>query len=497
ERRDTETRILFAAEAVRGAQDAQAAYVLAGEGWHPGVIGIVASRMVERHHRPCVMVALDGESGRGSGRSIPAYDLHAGLDACSDHLVRFGGHRAAAGFDVKAEDLDAFRSAFAAHAAGALTPEDLIPEQPVDALVPCTEVGLPLAEELRRLGPFGHGNRSPVLLLPAARVEDVRGMGEENQHARLTVASGGARARAVAFRTTPGSLKKLAGAPHDIAVRLEVNEWNGTVEPRLDIRAVCPTRSGEAVVLGEEGPWTERFERVFETGDVTAGDVGAQGARAVSERRGEGFAGVCGDLLSSGEMVLVACADAHRRRDAVGELLGGIAAGLALVAWEDLAARPQLAARYMHLVALDPPPEPWMGRAEQAPGPEGAAVHRAWGPVEVDFAARVAHAGLDLRAPLMEAYRSLRAVETCGGDALRAALAGVGPHPRSPALCARLLRVLCELGLAIHENGVARVLEAPRTELDRSVTYRECAARLRAALAHLDRLEAEVGSRAA
>src|SRR4051794_4009725 len=97
DRQEAETRILFAAEAAAAAQAHQAAIVVAGEGWHPGVAGIVASRLVERWRRPCVVIALDGDadalSGRGSGRSISAYDLHAGLAACSDHLIRFGGHR--------------------------------------------------------------------------------------------------------------------------------------------------------------------------------------------------------------------------------------------------------------------------------------------------------------------------------------------------------------------------------------------------------------------
>ena len=110
ERQDTETRILFAAEAARAEQEGAPAYVLAGEGWHPGVIGIVASRLVERHHRPCLMIALDGGSGRGSGRSIQAFDLHAGLAACAEHLQRFGGHRAAAGFEIDAARIDAFRA---------------------------------------------------------------------------------------------------------------------------------------------------------------------------------------------------------------------------------------------------------------------------------------------------------------------------------------------------------------------------------------------------
>ncbi|MBA2506553.1 MAG: single-stranded-DNA-specific exonuclease RecJ [Thermoleophilaceae bacterium] len=474
ERRDTETRISFAAEALCAEQDAQAAYVLAGEGWHPGVIGIVASRMVERHNRPCVMISLDGESGRGSGRSVAAYDLHAGLGACSEHLVRFGGHRAAAGFDIEAARVDEFRRAFARHAAGELAPEDLIPVQEVDALVPCTDVGLPLAEELAKLGPFGHGNRSPVLLLPAARVEDVRGMGEDNQHARLTVASGGARARAVAFRTSPGSLKKLAGEPHDIAVRLEVNEWNGAVEPRLDIRAVCPTVAGGIEVLGEDEPWEEGFARAWEGGELDTVDPAALGERVVVDRRGDGFAGVCGDLLASGESVLVLVADTSRRREAVGSLLGRIAGPLCLASWAQLAAEPPLAAGYVHLAALDPPPEPWMSAAEQAPGPEGAALHRAWGPVEVEFAAKVAQATLDLREPLKDVYRALSADE-----GLQRALEGASAHRRSVALCARLLRVLCELDLVSYEAGALRLLDAAHTDLARSSTYASCRDRLR------------------
>src|SRR3954468_24821645 len=121
ERRHTETRILFAAEAQVAETGDAPAYVLAGDGWHPGVIGIVASRIAERHHRPCVLIALDGAEGTGSGRSIPAFDLLGGLDACAGHLLRHGGHRAAAGCSIAREDVGRFRAAFAAHAAGVLT----------------------------------------------------------------------------------------------------------------------------------------------------------------------------------------------------------------------------------------------------------------------------------------------------------------------------------------------------------------------------------------
>src|SRR4029450_11851418 len=99
----------------------------------PGLGGIVASRLVERWRRPCVVIALDGESGRGSGRSISAYDLHAGLHACGEHLARFAGHKMARGVELEAESLDPFRRALAAHAGAALTPGDLRRREHVDA----------------------------------------------------------------------------------------------------------------------------------------------------------------------------------------------------------------------------------------------------------------------------------------------------------------------------------------------------------------------------
>ncbi|MEA2431684.1 MAG: single-stranded-DNA-specific exonuclease, partial [Thermoleophilaceae bacterium] len=219
ERRDTETRILFEAEAARAEHPEAPAYVLAGEGWHPGVIGIVASRMVERYHRPCVVIALDGDSGRGSGRSIGAFDLHAGLGACAEHLRRFGGHRAAAGLEIDRRAVDGFREAFVAYAASVLSPDDLIAEQRIDAVVPGDALGTSLAEELEQLAPFGHGNPAPTLLVPAARVSDVRSMGEDGQHARFTLSNGGSRARAVAFRTAARTLPASQDERHDAAVR--------------------------------------------------------------------------------------------------------------------------------------------------------------------------------------------------------------------------------------------------------------------------------------
>src|SRR3954447_25436348 len=154
DRREAEVRILAAADAAAEEQAAAAALVVAGEGWHPGVVGIVASRLVERWGRPCVVIGLDGEAGSGAGRSIGAYDLHAGLAPSAAHLRRFGGHRVAAGLEIDASEVGAFRRTLAAHAGQALTPADLVPVERIDAVVPGGALGLPLAEELETLRPF-------------------------------------------------------------------------------------------------------------------------------------------------------------------------------------------------------------------------------------------------------------------------------------------------------------------------------------------------------
>jgi len=494
DRQEAETRILFAAEAACAAQASQAALVVAGEGWHPGVVGIVAARLVERWRRPCVAVALDGESGRGSGRGISAYDLHGGLAACADHLTRFGGHRMAAGVELAADAVDPFRRALAAHAAAALSPDDLIPVERVDAVVPGGVLGLDLADELERLRPFGMGNPQPTLLVPAARFEQVAGMGKEREHARFTlVTAGGARSRGVAFGSPPRELARASSEPHDIALRLERNRWNGMVEPRVILRALCPTRPGALRVLGEDESFRDRLRRALGDDGPSAGHsriepfadgasppahTSRRPARAPIDYRRAGFAGVAGDLLTSGERVLVAVADVPRRRRGLERIVAGLAPGeMAVASWRALAADPTLTRPYDHLIALDPPP----GGAADPLLRDGPRAYLAWGPVEVEFSLKVWRAELDLRPALARTYRALRELPgSASPDALEAALGGTGRYPRTPECCARLLLVLEELALVelTREPPACRVIEAPRTSLERSSVYRACRERL-------------------
>jgi single-stranded-DNA-specific exonuclease len=259
ERRQVEMGIRIQAEAQLAELGERPAYVLAGDGWHPGVIGIVASRLVEQSGRPVVLIALDGDTGRGSGRSVEAFDLLAGLSACGGHLLRYGGHRAAAGLEIERGRVADFAIALSAHAEQVLRPQDLVAVERVDALVGGEELGMELAEELQTLAPFGRGNPSVALMVADATFTDVRPMGE-GKHARFTVESRGARARAVAF----GTGGRLAlGADADAGAMqatftLEVNEWNGASEPRLVLRRAQPADASAERADAEDAPARER-----------------------------------------------------------------------------------------------------------------------------------------------------------------------------------------------------------------------------------------------
>src|SRR5664280_156137 len=250
ERRQVERRIRYEAEAQMAELGERSAYVLAGEDWHPGVIGIVASRLVERSGRPVVLIALDGETGRASGRSVEAFDLLAGLTACAPHLLRYGGHRAAAGLEIERARVADFAAALSAHADGVLGPDELVGVEHVDAVVGGEELGMALAEELRALAPFGRGNPKVCLMVADAVCADARPMGE-GKHVRFAVESHGTRARAVAFGTG-GRLPVEQGIPAQATFTLEVNEWNGVSEPRLVLRQAQAAPAAISVLRGPE-----------------------------------------------------------------------------------------------------------------------------------------------------------------------------------------------------------------------------------------------------
>jgi single-stranded-DNA-specific exonuclease len=275
ERQMVEERILREAvdqvESWPEARRRRRGYVVAGEGWHEGVIGIVASRLVEKYNRPVVMIAgTDGE-WKGSGRSVPAFDLHGALGACSAHLERFGGHRAAAGLTIAPERVETFAAAFAAHADEVLTEDDLRPVTRVDAIVPGAKLTLSLAEELNKIGPFGIGNPGVVLLVDGCEIADPSTVGD-GKHLRFRVRQHGRDSgQAIAFGLGAQLDRFRREARYDVAFRLQENRWNGVVSPQLVVRRVFDAVDGfeelREWLAGQwkagEAAWTSEAREIF------------------------------------------------------------------------------------------------------------------------------------------------------------------------------------------------------------------------------------------
>jgi single-stranded-DNA-specific exonuclease len=467
ERRMTEQRILFAAEAQVRELGPRHAYVLSGEGWHAGVIGIVAARIAEQHHRPAILVALgpDGGLATGSGRSIPAFDLLAALHDAAPLLERYGGHRAAAGLTIAPDRVEELRERVEAYAASCLTEEDLVPRERVDAVVGGAELGLALADELAQLEPCGMGNPRPNLLVPGARLLDARAMGE-GRHARFTVDAGGARCRAVAFGCD-GRLPVAPDVPADATFRLERNAWNGAVEPRLLLRHAAPSARAPIEPLGEPAPGAWLAAALAPAPSAPPPLPATE--RIVLDRRSEGASAVLAELAAGGEPVLAVCADVSRRLAGLATRVGGFA----LCSYAALAREPELAEGRRHVVALDPPSLPREDAALRG-GPTDGYAHLAWGPAELRFAEQIHDQEYGLRASLVPLYRALRGAGGAAGEELERLLRGDGAHGRSAALAGRLATVLEELGLVSLDRDLPAltVLEAGRTALERSATYR-------------------------
>jgi single-stranded-DNA-specific exonuclease len=527
ERRWADQKVVEEAERARSsltpAERAAPALVLAGQGWHAGVVGIAASRMVERHFRPTILLSVDGRRAKGSARSIPGFDLVEALDACSGHLGRYGGHRAAAGLELDAERLDDFREAFVAHAASKLDPADLIRLERLDALVGVGRdgIGMDLARQLESLGPFGMGNPGPRLLVPSGRLREVRPLGEEGKHSRFQLESGAGRALGVAFGMN-GELTRRADQPLDLSIELEVDRWNGAEQPRVVVRELYPLgeegsdaergRCGEGCPAPDE-EWWERLERELER--ISEGRPGALldirapdgPGREVIDRRGGAAVASLAELISSGEPVLAVCADAARRsrlassaadprrfgaappriaccrcgnRSLQAALAKPPASGLVLTDWTAVALRPDAARGFRHLVVVDPPPSDALETLANAGS--GGYLHLAWGPAELELTERLLARDWQLRAVISEIWRALAATGgEAEGRALRAVLAGPSDYERTPEVAARCLAVLDELGLCEWKpdrgGRFLRVLSSESTDLARSRAYAASLAR--------------------
>lgn len=214
------------------------AIVLAGAGWHAGVIGIVASRIVDRFNRPTIIIALNADGiGQGSGRSILGFHLTKAMDSCADLLIGYGGHEMAAGLKIDANNLDAFRQQFCEYAGGALEPEQLIPELRLDSLAELAQVTAALVADLQRIGPFGMGNRKPLLVARGLELAaPPRRVGKTGDHLQLYVRQGDSRMKCIAFGHGNLFDQLRAGTMLDLAFEPTLNEYNGSVSVELAVK---------------------------------------------------------------------------------------------------------------------------------------------------------------------------------------------------------------------------------------------------------------------
>jgi len=229
ERQETEISILEEAlEMIENTPSFRDDYVLvlAHENWHHGIIGIVASKISERFHKPCILISTDNNTGKGSGRSIRAFNLFKALEHCQDCLQKFGGHDLAAGLSVAPEMIETFRKEINAYAKNTLTEEDFTPLLYIDSELPAQYININTAEKLSILEPYGMGNASPLFYAKKMTVSQVRSL-SEGKHVKLSLRSGDFSVDAVGFNM--GELNQTLKSDDviDIAFNLDINIYRG------------------------------------------------------------------------------------------------------------------------------------------------------------------------------------------------------------------------------------------------------------------------------
>jgi len=219
--------------------DSRRSIVLWSEEWHPGVIGIVASRLAKQYNRPTILFSVADGFSKGSGRSIPGFDLHAALVRCRDHLESFGGHRHAAGVSLCADRLPEFSACLESAVAETLTEADLVPVIEVDAMVSLAQCSFELVNEMKTMRPFGAGNPEPVFGTRGLKVISARHVGKG--HLKLTVAQGGRTMDAIGFGMGDAlDDVRASGGMVSLAYVLEENTWRGVTNLQLRLKDIQP-----------------------------------------------------------------------------------------------------------------------------------------------------------------------------------------------------------------------------------------------------------------
>jgi single-stranded-DNA-specific exonuclease len=526
-RREVEDEILGAAVAQHEAEPdeirAAGAILVAGDGWHEGVVGIVAARLVERFERPAIVLSRDGDTAKGSGRSLAGVDLHSLVGAASGPLTRWGGHAGAVGLELPAAAVARFRDDLLRAAEGARAAIARARVKAVDAVVGGRDLTLATAEAIEALAPFGRGNPAVRLVVPGAELESPARVGE-GRHLQVRLRSCGAHARAVGFRMGERASALDLDERHDAVVSLDIERWQGLVGPRVTVEAleelapreVLPAQCAQPcdVRCPDRLPLARLRAMLHDPlGSQPPPDDDAPPPLSVRDRRGEcsALAALAALACADRGVVAVVC-DVARRRVALEAALepgrlgvevavlaggrcdpGAMTARLArargvpalvLIDYDRLA-EVELPDE-MHVALVDPPASPsqaaWAVRRAA-----GRWLHLLWSGAESDLAAAVAEEAGELRPAVTAVWRALRDRGPLPwGRELEEALLGDGPAMRSPRVAARALAVLAEIGLVeVGDDGVRPAVDPERRELDASPLYRACRARLEEAGAFL------------
>lgn len=493
-----------------------AAVVLSSPAWHEGVVGIVASRVVEKINRPAILLSVGDEMAKGSGRSIPAFDLLAAVTACDRHLLGYGGHRAACGLRLRPEHIGAFGDDLVAEAAARLSPADLRRLATVDAVVCGDDLTLTLADELELFAPHGHGNPRVQLLLHGAQIRSPR-VTRDRRHTQCDVSLDGVTRGAVRFGfDAPDTLRPEVR--YDVPAVLARNSFNGMVRAQLQVRGsyevptvcddLCPTPCDLSCPDRLRGGdlWAALRDPVsVGEGDgdgaaALAAEMAREG-RLVDQRR-RPVASTLTALVAAGGRLLVLVADVARRRPLLtrdiylpdlghtylylngacvaarlplaleGDAVAGEPPNVVMASTVTAAAHPELVAACDRVALVDPPfDEAAWACILQSAAPT-ADIHCVWGESEVEFARRVWRGAYAVDAVCRRVYR---AVEGCAGRStdLEGELLGrKGFLAKLPTLAAAW-QTLVEAGLLADEGGMKKARSDVGTiDLRTSATYR-------------------------
>ena len=483
------------------------ALVLSSPTWHEGVVGIVAARVAERFYRPAILLAEGDVEAKGSGRSIPSFDLLAAVERSSDRLLAYGGHRAACGLRLRRDEVARFRGDFVREAAAALSDDDLRRVRHVDAIVGGGDLTLELADELELLAPHGFGNPQVALLLHGAEVATPR-LTRDRRHLHYRLRSDGTSCPAIHFGCSDLQGVAVPGR-HDVVLELGKNDYDGTVSAQVRVRSLqrletpatdlCPTPCDLTCRerLSGAALWRAWLGVAPSRGVADAAALrAARNEGRLLDRRGRPAIPALADLLASGERVLVLVADVARRRPllsrdlvAPGLARSGLyvqgacmerlaaamdAADVVMTGYDVLAAHPELGQRFAQVALVDPPftAALWASVAAAAPH---AWVHALWGAADAAFAAQVREAHLGLDPVMRRVWRALDAGERRFGESLEQVLLESGTFLASVTAVGAAIAVLREAALLVVDEEGGFHLQRPQSKVDVTATdtYRE------------------------